>query len=715
LNTKQNGRERLVALVGTGYIAEFHARALKAIAGVNLVAVCDTDMASASAFAARWGIAAFPSLSELLARQRLDAVHVLTPPDSHFPLALEALNAGVHVFLEKPMCATSAEGRDLAALAREKELLVGVNHNMIFTGSCERLRQAVMRGELGEIDYFAFNYFTELGQIRAGPFNAWMLRDAKNPLLEIGAHPLSGLIDILGAPDHIDAVADREYILPTGVRVFRRWRIHGTVGRAAFDINIELGPGFDVKLQMVRGQSGAAVADLNSNVATIDTATSLGPDFDRYRRATSAARQITRQARSTLSDYVRSRAKVGERGNPYEASFLDCIRAYYDSLKGGGVLDKRLSIDTGVQVIETCERVYQAAGIAPTPQLQAAPPAARSMSPKILVLGGTGFIGSHLVQRLTEEGKSVRVGGRGRAGKLTGDAMSKVELVRADMRSTDDLDRLLDGIDEVYHLATSDAKTWPEYLEREVAPAAALGEACLKAGVRRLVYTGTIDSYYAGGRAGVISEATPLDPSRRRNYYARAKAEAERRLCELHESKGLPLVIFRPGIVIGSGGNPFHWGVGKWTSQFACQVWGDGHNKLPLVLVRDVADGLILGMRQQGIEGRSYNLIDEPLLSARDYLEALERIAGIKIDVQYTPSWKSFFQDLTKWPVKRVTGHPDGSRIPSYRDWESRTQKAVFDSSRARRELGWAPAGSKVRLIEEGIGASMAPWLAARD
>ena len=186
-------------------------------------------------------------------------------------------------------------------------------------------------------------------------------------------------------------------------------------------------------------------------------------------------------------------------------------------------------------------------------------------------------------------------------------------------------------------------------------------------------------------------------------------------LMDMHRERKLPVVIVRPGIVIGTGGNPFHWGVGRWASEGVCEVWGDGRNPLPLVLVDDVAAGLVLAMEVEGIEGRSYNLIDLPLLSARDYLTELQRLAGMRIDVHYRPIARFWLEDLAKWPVKKAVGHPDGSRVPSYHDWESRTQKAVFDCTATRDELGWTPASDRRRLIEEGIAGSLAAWLAARE
>jgi nucleoside-diphosphate-sugar epimerase len=64
--------------------------------------------------------------------------------------------------------------------------------------------------------------------------------------------------------------------------------------------------------------------------------------------------------------------------------------------------------------------------------------------------------------------------------------------------------------------------------------------------------------------------------------------------------------------------------------------------------------------------------------------------------------------------VKVAVGHSDAQRIPSYKDWASRTQKALFDSSLTRQELGWRPASNRQDLIEQGIAGSLEGWLAAR-
>src|SRR5271165_416270 len=99
-----------VALLGAGYIADWHAQALQSVEGVELVAVCDRFEAKAEALARKFGIpSVYGSLEAMLADQKLDAVHVLTPPDRHYDPSRTILEAGVGVFLEKPMCANSSD------------------------------------------------------------------------------------------------------------------------------------------------------------------------------------------------------------------------------------------------------------------------------------------------------------------------------------------------------------------------------------------------------------------------------------------------------------------------------------------------------------------------------------------------------------------------------------------------------------------------------
>ena len=246
------------AIVGAGYIADFHARAIKAAHGVQLAAVCDVNATVVEASRESWGVPAYTSLETMLAEQRLDVVHVLVPPDLHHKVAKTALEAGVSVLLEKPMCASAADTRYLLAIAKARGLTVGVNHSMLFEGAFQRLRDHVRGGDLGPLDHVTINYFAELPFIRFGPFGNWMLREPGNALLEIGPHPYSsGLVDLIGVPEQDPRHRGSRYH-PAG----RSSRLPpladpspSPVGIAA-DVNIELGPGFPQRMIVAHGLLG---------------------------------------------------------------------------------------------------------------------------------------------------------------------------------------------------------------------------------------------------------------------------------------------------------------------------------------------------------------------------------------------------------------------------------------------------------------------------
>ncbi|WP_084800918.1 NAD-dependent epimerase/dehydratase family protein [Bradyrhizobium sp. Tv2a-2] len=703
-----------VGLVGTGYIAEFHARAIRAAANVDLVAVCDSNLLAAQAFAKAWTIPdVFQSLEMMLQNARLDCVHLLVPPDLHHSLAKIALNAGVHVFIEKPMCTSVSEADELLALSVERNLYLGVSHNFMFTSAYARLRAVIERGDLGPIDEITLNYLFELPQIRLGPFDSWMLRSPGNVILETGPHLLSILLDLGGKPDSLNVIVDREISLPNGSTVFRRWRMRAATKRIAMNLTLNMGPGFPHRTVFVRGLFGTATADLDANTCIIDRRTPLDMDLDRYSRAAHFARQLRVQSLRTLLDCLLGKFKVRGRGNPFQKSITDSVSSFYNSICAEDRLDIRIDAQRGREIISFCSDVVEAAALPITAPPQPASPVTLAAPPSVLVVGAAGFIGRELVRKLLASGYCVRAMVRGTSSVLQDLACDRLEIVRGDIRQRDDLLSALSGISFVYHLAHAQAKTWDEYLNKDVEPARYVGEACLAAGVKRLVYTGTIASYFTGTGSGTITDTCPLDPAiAKRDYYSRAKAASEAILLQMQRESRLPLVIARPGIVIGRGGNPFHWGVGRF-SENICEVWGDGAHRLPFVLVQDVADALARMIEVPDIEGNAYNLCDVPLLSARDYLSELQRLSSLRLDVRYRPMWQFYAADLAKWVVKVLVKHPDRIRVPNYRDWDARRHLAVFDCSRACADLGWRPVGARDAMIKFGIDEALSSWRSA--
>jgi predicted dehydrogenase/nucleoside-diphosphate-sugar epimerase len=697
-------RKRRVAFLGTGYIADWHAQAIAKVSNVELVAVCDRILPKAQSFAKRFRVPkVYGSVEEMLAEERLDAVHVLLPPDRHFQAARAILDAGVNVFLEKPMCDRAADCESLVRIAEQRGLRVGVGHNFLFSKHYEQLRRDLHSGVLGQIDHVTITWHRPLPPILHGPFDIWMLRDPRNIMLEIGSHSVAHMLDLVGQPQEMQVHASNLVDLPTGRKFYRRWQVNALKDRTAVELRFSFVPGFAEYTIHVRGSLAAGTVDFERSTYTLQQHSPTDPDFDTYAMVSSQAKTLKKQARKTLVNYFRSKVDLGARGNPYGATIAGAMDAFY--IPQGLQLDERVEARTGAKVIRLCEEIGDLANLPPEAITREPAPirVETTPTPRLLVLGGTGFIGKELVRQLVDSGRSVRLLVRNTGNLPQHLRVPSVDCRVGDLMSRQELRQAMEGVDCVFHLARSNVKTWAEYQQFEIGATRQVAECALEAGVARLVYTGTIASYYQGKGAGTITEDTPLDPGiARANFYSRAKTASEEILMQMHREQGLPVVILRPGVVIGRGGSPFHWGVAMWWHDAVCQTWGNGKNKLPLVLVEDVVRGLIAAMEKPGIEGRSFNLVADPCLSAQDYLDELDRCAGIRIQRHATPILRFYLADMMKWVAKTALRYPD-RRMPSYRDWETRTLCAPFDCTAAKTTLDWRPVSERDEMVRRGI------------
>jgi predicted dehydrogenase len=141
-----------IALVGCGQIADAHLQEIRKIAYTEVVAVCDRQADLAEQAAARFNVPGrFVDAGKMLATVRPHVVHITTPPQTHAPLARQALAAGAHVYVEKPFTVDASEADQVLAAARVADRLVCVGHDQLFDPAWEECRRLVHRGDLGEI------------------------------------------------------------------------------------------------------------------------------------------------------------------------------------------------------------------------------------------------------------------------------------------------------------------------------------------------------------------------------------------------------------------------------------------------------------------------------------------------------------------------------------------------------------------------------------
>ena len=105
--------------------------------------------------------------------------------------------------------------------------------------------------------------------------------------------------------------------------------------------------------------------------------------------------------------------------------------------------------------------------------------------------------------------------------------------------------------------------------------------------------------------------------------------------------------------------------------------------------------------------GQSFNLIGDACLSGSEYLDALERIAGIKIKRLPLPAWWLFGQSVARWGIQLLVGRPEHP-MPSYRYCVGLSCRAPYLADLAKRRLGWAPSSDPRVMIERGIALAVA-------
>lgn len=142
------------ALIGAGQIARQHLACLRQLPGVEVAAVCDLSPATAECAAERHGIRSwFTDHRSMLQEIRPDVVHVTTPPTSHFRLALDSLDAGAHVVVEKPATATFPELEALLRRAGEKGRALVEDHNYVFNRAPQEIVRRIDSGEFGAVTH----------------------------------------------------------------------------------------------------------------------------------------------------------------------------------------------------------------------------------------------------------------------------------------------------------------------------------------------------------------------------------------------------------------------------------------------------------------------------------------------------------------------------------------------------------------------------------
>lgn len=295
---------------------------------------------------------------------------------------------------------------------------------------------------------------------------------------------------------------------------------------------------------------------------------------------------------------------------------------------------------------------------------------------KVLVVGGCGFVGSHVVDRCLAEGLSVRV--LDRRPEPFRPPVEGVEYLLQDLTGSEPYDEALSGVDAVVHLASTSVPSTSNLdpasdISGNLLPAIRLLEAMRKQGTPRLVFFSSGGTVYGVPSKDPVPETHPLNPI---CSYGIVKAAIEQYLHMEHQLHGLSYVSLRPSNVYGARqGNTGIQGVigtclQKVLKNEPLEIWGDGQVVRDFLHVDDAVDLCYRALVSEATG--TFNAGSGAGTSISEVLEIVGEVTGSKIEPVYRPG--------RRFDVPRI----------------------VLDSRRARAEFGWLPAV----VLRQGIAGT---------
>jgi nucleoside-diphosphate-sugar epimerase len=336
-----------------------------------------------------------------------------------------------------------------------------------------------------------------------------------------------------------------------------------------------------------------------------------------------------------------------------------------------------------------------------------------SSSDCILITGSSGFIGSKVVEILLEYGfanlrcfirSSNRVGGLENA-LSRGEAAKKVELVKGDLLSRDDCRKATDGVSIIYNLAAGMEKSFAGAFMNSALATRNLMDAFLEYGrPKRFVNVSSFAVYsnLSLKRGGLLDEDCPLEDASQERFdaYGFGKLKQEELVKEYGKKYKLPYVIVRPGYVFGPGKTELNGRVGISTFGFFIQV--NGSHLLPLSFVDNCAEAIVLTGLKPGLEGETFNVVDDELPTARQFLRAYRKqvrsLRSFRVPYSIAYALCLLWEEYSKRSLGQLP--PAFNRRRCAAEWKGN----CYSNRKLHDRLGWKPRVPMKEALEAFLG-----------
>ena len=679
-----------VGIIGAGYVSAHHLRALKGVPVAEVVGIADLNVQQANIVARKFGIpTAYEQAGDLLSAG-VDVVHVLTPPASHAALAIQALESGANVLVEKPMAETPEDCGRMIAAAKASGRVLALVHSGRMDPAILRGVEMIRAGKIGKVLSLDFHRSSDYPAWAGGDSLPPHYRKGSYPFQDIGIHGMAIAEAFLGkvllARPHYRSTHANPNLL------FDEWtaEVECEHGQARMYLSWNVRP--VRSLVFVHGTRG--VLEIDSFLQTCRLTKVLpGPKFG------SLVASTLGNSVFNLYEIPRNVIRFMTGALPGAPGIQNNVRAFYEALGSGR---------SAPVMPEEGQRLIQAMASA-CAQADKERTALRQIQLEhrgivdVLVTGAGGFVGSTLIKRLVKEGIRVRAGVR----RIPADAIPGVEYAAGDLGDAEFVDSLVAGAKLVIHAGAAMKGGRIDFQRGTVMGTRHVIESCLRHGVMRLVHVSSLSVMdHAGKHPGPVTESWPLEPhADRRGAYTQTKLEAEQLVTSAIRERNLPAVVVRPGVIFGPGAEPSSPAgsigiLGRWI------VVGTGALPLPLIYVEDLVDALLLAATKSGIDGLLLNLVDSARITQREFIEAA-KCAKPDIAAVYVP--KALMMPVAA--AIEALGRILKRDVPLSR-YRIRSLRPLsnFDISAAHNLLGWSPrVGAAEGLRKTFSAAETAP------
>jgi nucleoside-diphosphate-sugar epimerase/predicted dehydrogenase len=690
-----------VGIVGAGLNSDYHVNFSKAYPGAAIVGVADANMSRAEACAATHGIPrAFGSAADLLKLAAPDVVHVVTPPMTHFAVVREVLEAGCHALVEKPLALNGGEAGALYEIADRHGVRLCPMHNHLFDPCMRRADALIRSGELGAVvnveSYYGLN--TNIPAFRDYPqpnVLPWLYGLPGGVYQDFLPHPLYVLLEYTGAPRNMTVMYRSNGTLPQRLPDEIRILVDGEKAFGTVTFSFAAKP--HLHFVRVYGTRMMVEADFNNMTAIAHPVSSLPKAAQKATYNLDESWQRTKSTVTNMAQFVTGRLK------PYHG-MRNLIHQFYGAVISGGPLP--VTKDRALLVVNTMDDIFARLKFAPLKHDPIVPQ--RSVKPskkRVLVTGGSGFVGKRLVRRLIADGYAVRVLAR-KLANVEPLAGLGAEVFWGDVADLESFDRAFAGCDAILHLAAGTSGSVRDSQSGTIEGTRNLLELCRRHQPAKLVYVSSCSVYGVADYRdkGPVPETAPLErhPERRGSYSA-AKQEAERMVADYVKAGGGPVVTLRPGTIYGADSDLYTAMMGfSIGSKYI--VIGTGGFVLPLVYVDNVVDALVRCLDATEADNEIFNLVDPERLTKREYMDRIirrvdpdARVFYLPYSILYAATWiqEIAFGLMRRRPV-----------LTRYRLTSSQ-KNIVYDARKIAGRLGWTAPVKLQQAIEEIVRARL--------